>query len=150
MSSIADELRGKSPANKAESTHPNRPNAPRNGGTGGQSVSNALARHQQFQDVALGLASQSDQRLNSLGGALIAQRQQQVERFANLLEQIQDGTVDLTLLGEELAQRAEKRQQADAIFTVNTQGFEVRDFQVKPDQIQSLTGRAYLKALEGI
>jgi hypothetical protein len=100
--------------------------------------------------MAFDLAAHSDQRLNSLGGALIAQRQQQVSRFANLLEQIQDGTVDLTLLGEELAQRAEKRQHAEAVFTVDTQGFEVRDFQVKPDQIQSLTGKTFLKALEGI
>jgi hypothetical protein len=128
---------------------PNRPNAPR-GSSGGQSVSNGLARHQQFEGMAFDLAAHSDQRLNSLGGALIAQRQQQVSRFANLLEQIQDGTVDLTLLGEELAQRAEKRQHAEAVFTVDTQGFEVRDFQVKPDQIQSLTGKTFLKALEGI
>jgi hypothetical protein len=140
MSSLADDLK--------KASQPNRPNAPR--GSSGQSVSNGLARHQQFEDMALGLASQSDHRLSSLGGALIAQRQQQVNRFANLLEQIQDGTVDLTLLGEELAQRAEKRQQAEAVFTVDTKGFEVRDFQVKPDQIQSLTGKTFLKALEGI
>lgn len=140
MSSLADDLK------KAQ---PNRPSASR-GSSGGQSVSNGLTRHQQFQDMALGLASQSDQRLNSLGGALIAQRQQQVARFANLLEQIQDGTVDLTLLGEELAQRAETRQHAEAVFTVDTQGFEVRDFQVKPDHIQSLTGKTFMKALEGI
>jgi hypothetical protein len=141
MSSLADDLK--------KAPQPNRPNAPR-GSSGVQSVSNGLARHQQFEGMALDLAAHSDQRLSSLGGALIAQRQQQVNRFANLLEQIQDGTVDLTLLGEELAQRAEKRQQAEAVFTVDTKGFEVRDFQVKPDQIQSLTGKTFLKALEGI
>lgn len=127
---------------------PNRPNAPR--GTGGKSVSNALALHQQFEGMAQGLATQSDQRLETLGGALIAHRQQQVQRFANLVEQIQDGTVDMVLLQEELMARAEKKQQAEAVFTVEAKGVELRDFTVKPDLMRSLTGQAFTKALEGI
>ena len=140
MSSLADDLRN------AQSKQPSRPNAPR--GASGKSVSNALALHQQFEGMAQGLATQSDQRLESLGGALIAHRQQQVQRFADLVEQIQNGAVDMVLLGEELAARAEKRTMADAVFTVETKGVEIRDFTVKPDLMRSLTGQAFLKALE--
>lgn len=124
------------------------PKRPR--GASGQSVSNALALHQQFEDMAQGLAMQSDQRLESLAGALIAQRQQQVARFANFVEQLQDSTVDMVLLQEELQSRAEKKQQAEAVFTVEAKGVEIRDFTLKPDLMRSLTGRAFTRALEGI
>jgi hypothetical protein len=130
---------------QAQPQRPTRPNAP-----GGKSTSNTLARHQQFEQVATGLVGHSDERLNSLGGALLSQRQQAVSKFADFLEKVQDGTVDLTLLGEELAQRAATRQQSEAVFTVQASSFEVRDFEVKPDMVKTLTGQAFTKALEGI
>jgi len=141
--SLADRLENPAPK------QPNRPNAPR-GSSGGQSVSNGLARHQQFEGMAHELASQSDHRLSSLGGAMVSNRKQAVSRFADFLEQVQDGTVDMVLLDEELSARAEKRAMAEAVFTVEAKGVELRDFTVKPDLMRSFTGQAFTKALEGI
>jgi hypothetical protein len=141
--SLADRLENPTPK------QPKQPAASR-GGSGGQSVSDGLARHQQFQDVALDLAAYSDQRLSSLGGAMISNRKQAVSRFADFMEQLQDGTVDAVLLDEELATRAEKRAKVEAVFTIETKGVELRDFTVKPDLMRSLTGNAFTKALEGI
>jgi hypothetical protein len=137
--SLADKLEGKEPS------QPQRPS----GGKGGKSKTSALAR-QNLKEVAVDLMATRDNDLTSLGAAMVDHRRKQVSRFADFLEQVQDGTVDAALLGEELAQRAASREKAEVVFTVDASSFEMRDFQVRPDMIRTLTGQAFTRALEGI
>ena len=131
------------------SSQPNRPNASPSGGKS-QSVGNALARHQEAQDMASALLAENSQWLSDLGGAIVVQQQKQVERFADFVEKLQDKTIPMVLLQEELSRRAEKAEKASAVFTIEAESIEIRDFQVKPDFVQELTGKTFLKALEGI
>lgn len=92
--------------------------------------SKALAVHQNWETMARGLAESSNARLETLASSLVANRQQQAVAFVNLMESLEDGSLDQQLVMQEWMERKNSRGSVP-----DTQVFEPEyDFDVEPEE----------------
>ena len=96
-----------------------------------------LAIHQRYEDIAKGLSEQSENRLAALTSAVVANRDQEVEKFVDVLEMADSGELDLHLIVTKLQQRREQRQLAGVPsqeFNFNIDGFDTRGYGIDLDK----------------
>jgi hypothetical protein len=101
----------------------------------GRKSDKQLTIHQRYEDIAKGLAEQSQHRLAALTTAVVANREQQVEKFVDILEMADSGELDLHLIVKKLQERREQRMLTEAPqqFNFNVDGFDTRGYGIDLD-----------------
>lgn len=89
---------------------------------------NELVAHQAFEHVAQSITQLSENRLNSLTGAVIESRKQQVDKHLDILAQVESGEVDAFFLTQGLMERRQARKEAPQTFEV-----QVADQTINPN-----------------
>lgn len=98
--------------------------------------SNQLAIHNRFEDLAGCLAEQSEHRLAALTGAIFSNREQEVEKYVDLLEAAESGELDYHLVVKGLNERRQKRLEAGEPpqeYNFNIDGFDKRGYGIDLD-----------------
>lgn len=105
----------------------------------GSKQDSSLTAHQQFEDVARGLAAQSDNNLNALLGAVVSNRKQAVSRAADVLQAVQTGQLDLHLLAAEFDSRGVEPVDVP-VFEIPSDALDIPAYQRNLDAINRLAG----------
>lgn len=98
--------------------------------------SNQLTIHNRFEELAGCLAEQSEHRLSALTSAVFSNREQEVEKFVDLLEAAESGELDYHLVVKGLNERRQKRLQAGEPpqeYNFNIDGFDKRGYGIDLD-----------------
>ena len=97
---------------------------------------NQLAIHNQFEQIAGCIAEQSEYRLQALTSAVVSNREQEVEKYVDILEMAESGELDVHFLVKGLQERRQKRLEAGEPpqeYNFNTDGFDKRGYGIDLD-----------------
>jgi hypothetical protein len=95
-----------------------------------------LAVHGQFEKIAGCIAEQSEHRLAALTSAVVSNREQEVEKYADILEMAESGELDVHFLVKSLENRRQQRLAAGEPpqeYNFNADGFDKRGYGVDLD-----------------
>lgn len=102
----------------------------------GRKSNNQLAIHKQFEELAGCIAEQSEYRLAALTSAVFSNREQEVEKYVDLLEAAESGELDYHFVVRGLNERRQKRLQAGEPpqeYNFNIDGFDKRGYGIDLD-----------------
>jgi hypothetical protein len=97
---------------------------------------NQLAIHGQFEQIAGCIAEQSEHRLAALTSAIVSNREQEVEKYVDILEMAESGELDVHFLVKGLQERRQQRLTAGEPpqeYNFKADGFDKRGYGIDLD-----------------